>query len=84
MRKCTAEAIGTFWLTFAGSGSAVIASSFPDVGIGLLGVSLAFGLTSDHGVFHRSYFGMPSNPPLSPAVVSRRTAFPNTRETSTG
>ena len=45
MRKCTAEAIGTFWLTFAGCGSAVIASSFPDVGIGLLGVSLAFGLT---------------------------------------
>ena len=44
VRKCTAEAIGTFWLTFAGCGSAVIAS-VPDVGIGLLGVSLAFGLT---------------------------------------
>src|SRR3954469_5618304 len=40
-----AEAIGTFWLTFAGCGSAVIAAAFPQVGIGLLGVSLAFGLT---------------------------------------
>src|SRR5437763_12375528 len=45
MRKCIAEAIGTFWLTFAGCGSAVIAAAFPQVGIGLLGVSLAFGLT---------------------------------------
>src|SRR5215216_6332153 len=44
-RKYTAEAIGTFWLTFAGCGSAVIAAGFPQVGIGLLGVSLAFGLT---------------------------------------
>src|SRR5262245_47533220 len=45
IRKCTAEAIGTFWLTFAGCGSAVIAAAFPQVGIGLLGVALAFGLT---------------------------------------
>jgi aquaporin Z len=45
MHKCVAEAIGTFWLTFAGCGSAVIAATFPDVGIGLLGVSLAFGLS---------------------------------------
>jgi len=45
MRKYIAEAIGTFWLTFAGCGSAVIAAGFPQVGIGLLGVSLAFGLT---------------------------------------
>jgi aquaporin Z len=44
-RKYAAEAIGTFWLTFGGCGSAVIASGFPQVGIGLLGVSLAFGLT---------------------------------------
>lgn len=40
-----AEMIGTFWLTFGGCGSAVLAAAFPDVGIGLLGVSLAFGLT---------------------------------------
>lgn len=45
MRKYTAEAIGTFWLTFGGCGSAVLAAAFPQVGIGLLGVSLAFGLT---------------------------------------
>src|SRR3954467_10888350 len=44
-RKLAAEAIGTFWLTFAGFGSAVIAAAFPGVGIGLLGVSLSFGLT---------------------------------------
>jgi len=44
-KKYTAEAIGTFWLTFAGCGSAVIAAGFPQVGIGLLGVSLAFGLS---------------------------------------
>src|SRR5580658_9913671 len=44
-RKYTAEAIGTFWLTFAGCGSAVIAATFPQVGIGLVGVSLTFGLS---------------------------------------
>jgi aquaporin Z len=44
-RKCAAEAIGTFWLTFAGCGSAVIAATFPQVGIGLVGVSLTFGLS---------------------------------------
>jgi aquaporin Z len=41
----TAELIGTFWLVFGGCGSAVLAAAFPDVGIGLLGVSFAFGLT---------------------------------------
>jgi aquaporin Z len=41
----TAEFIGTFWLVFGGCGSAVLAAAFPDVGIGLLGVSFAFGLT---------------------------------------
>jgi aquaporin Z len=45
IHRCVAEAIGTFWLTFAGCGSAVIAAAFPDVGIGLLGVSVAFGLS---------------------------------------
>ncbi|TPV94719.1 MAG: aquaporin Z [Myxococcales bacterium FL481] len=44
-RKLAAEFIGTFWLVFGGCGSAVLAATFPDVGIGLLGVSLAFGLT---------------------------------------
>src|SRR5678815_527845 len=40
-----AEFFGTFWLVLGGCGSAVLAAAFPDVGIGLLGVSLAFGLT---------------------------------------
>lgn len=44
-RKLGAEFIGTFWLVLGGCGSAVLAAAFPDVGIGLLGVSLAFGLT---------------------------------------
>ena len=45
MKKYAAEFIGTFWLVLGGCGSAVLAAGFPDVGIGLLGVSLAFGLT---------------------------------------
>jgi aquaporin Z len=45
MKKYIAELIGTFWLVLGGCGSAVLAAAFPDVGIGLLGVSLAFGLT---------------------------------------
>ena len=44
-KKIGAEFIGTFWLVLGGCGSAVLAAAFPDVGIGLLGVSLAFGLT---------------------------------------
>ena len=45
MKKYGAEFVGTFWLVLGGCGSAVLAAAFPDVGIGLLGVSLAFGLT---------------------------------------
>ncbi len=45
MKKILAEFIGTFWLVFGGCGSAVLAAAFPNVGIGLVGVSLAFGLT---------------------------------------
>ena len=44
-KKLGAEFIGTFWLVLGGCGSAVLAAAFPDVGIGLLGVSFAFGLT---------------------------------------
>jgi aquaporin Z len=43
--KLTAEFVGTFWLVLGGCGSAVLAAAFPEVGIGLAGVSLAFGLT---------------------------------------
>ena len=45
MNKYIAELFGTFWLVLGGCGSAVLAAGFPEVGIGLLGVSLAFGLT---------------------------------------
>jgi len=44
-KRVIAEFIGTFWLVLGGCGSAVLAAAFPDVGIGLLGVALAFGLT---------------------------------------
>jgi aquaporin Z len=44
-KRCAAELLGTFWLVFGGCGSAVLAAKFPEVGIGLVGVSLAFGLT---------------------------------------
>lgn len=45
MKRCGAEFFGTFWLVLGGCGSAVLAAAFPNVGIGLLGVALAFGLT---------------------------------------
>lgn len=45
LKQYGAEVVGTFWLVLGGCGSAVLAAAFPEVGIGLLGVSLAFGLT---------------------------------------
>ena len=45
MKKYVAESFGTFWLVLGGCGSAVLAAAFPEVGIGFLGVALAFGLT---------------------------------------
>src|SRR5437868_13292689 len=44
-KRSFAEFLGTFWLVFGGCGSAVLSAAFPNVGIGLLGVSFAFGLT---------------------------------------
>ena len=51
LSKVSAEFIGTFWLVLGGCGSAVLAAAFPDVGIGLMGVSLAFGLTVVTGAY---------------------------------
>ena len=66
MKKNLAEFLGTFWLVLGGCGSAVLAAGFPDVGIGLVGVSLAFGLTVLTIVYSLGHI---SGAHLNPAVT---------------
>lgn len=65
LKKWSAEFLGTFWLTFGGCGSAVLAAAFPELGIGFTGVSLAFGLTVLTGAYA---FGPISGGHFNPAV----------------
>jgi aquaporin Z len=65
-KRLVAEFLGTFWLVFGGCGSAVIAAAFPQVGIGLTGVSLAFGLTVLTGAYA---LGSISGAHFNPAVT---------------
>lgn len=65
LKKWSAEFLGTFWLTFGGCGSAVLAAGFPELGIGFAGVSLAFGLTVLTGAYA---FGPISGGHFNPAV----------------
>src|SRR5574337_731838 len=64
-KRLAAEGLGTFWLVFGGCGSAVLAAAFPQLGIGFMGVALAFGLTVLTGVYT---FGPISGGHFNPAV----------------
>ena len=77
LAKLSAESIGTFWLVLGGCGSAVLAATFPALGIGLLGVSLAFGLTVLTGVYALGPIsGGHFNPAVSwPRLIGQKCGF---------
>jgi glycerol uptake facilitator-like aquaporin len=76
LSKLSAEFLGTFWLVLGGCGTAVLAATFPEVGIGLLGVSFAFGLTVVTGAYALGPISEVTSTPRSRSGCGLEAAFP--------